>query len=311
MPKIYLKSMALKVAASFLEAGTSISTLLSQRMQKNPEEVKKAEEDLTNDLYQKRLISVPEKNQSLIKAFLTWQIIKNKSNLDDFLRSHPDFLTDKRTIAPDIQKLFGKLKDSGTTLDQIEQELYPEISKFKDSDVKKSDNPHFKELDVPGMPSGQKWVLITDKSGEPISECRGEAKAMGHCGLSTGGELLSLRDAQGRSHLTVDRTSNKQLLQLKAGGNRVIRDHFSKFRPYIGAIKALLLSDEIATVEDHEMSDISVLDLLSEHDQGLLDDIRKKKPGLITTREKEILFPIYEKHWKGELSVEDLLARLK
>jgi hypothetical protein len=300
----YLKKMANRVVSKFLEADDSIPVLLERT---EPEEKKQIEELLAKPIYQKHLVNVPKKTIGSVEYFFKWQLLKHKSDFDSFLGKHPDFLTDNRTVSQDIQKIFGKLKDPSITMNMIENELYPNINNFKDTDFKKSENPYFKELKIPNMPANQKWVLITDEKGKPVKECRGEADAMGHCGKFKAGEGLSLRDEKGRSHITVERTPKKELTQLKWSGNRILRENLAKFRPYLPAIEALLMSDEVVSIADHEFQDISVLDLLAEHNANLLEKIEKEKPGLISSREKKILLPVYKKWWTGELNMDDLI----
>ena len=97
---------------------------------------------------------------------------------------------------------------------------------------------------------------------------------------------------------------------MKSRGNRIMRENYTHFRPYLPAIEALLMSNEIQSVPDHEMQDISVLDMISSHNKDFLGEVLDKKPNLISHREKEILLPIYEKSWKGELNVKNMLEGL-
>lgn len=319
---------ALRIARNFMEewalveAGTAIRVLLqqaSQLIEPGKEGLKRfltkdvleeARKHVQEERYQKHVKNVPGKAKELLEDFFTWQLMKDKSGLDRFLSSHPDFLIDPNVAKNDIQKIWGKIKDGDTGMDNIETVIYPNIKNFSDSEFNVSANPHSKELNVPNMPSGQQWVLITDEEGNPIEECRGEAEAMHHCGRSVGGEMLSLRDDKGRSHMTADRTPNKELIQLKFSGNRILRGNLERFRPYIPAIEALLMSDEIKSVPDHIMNDISVLDLGSKGDKSFIEDVLKNKPSLITKREKEVLLPLYEKMWEGKLDIDELIERL-
>jgi len=301
---------SLRVVYAFLnrEAGQAIKMLLQKAEGLSDEKLEKAKKDISDPRYQKLLSKVSPKAKTFVENFILWKLLNEKSNLDDFLQKHPDFLqsdTDKV-----VQKIFSKLKDSDTSFDALETLLYPNIKDFKDTDYKESNNPHHKVLEVPNMPPNQKWVLITDEKGNPISECRGEAVAMGHCGVATGGELLSLRDHKNKSHITVDRTSDKGLRQLKFSGNRIFRGNLKKFLPYLPAIKALLMSDEIKEIPDHIMNDISVLDLITENDRDFLKEVLDKKPSLVSRREKDTLLPLYEKMWNDDLNVEDLIESL-
>lgn len=128
------------------------------------------------------------------------------------------------------------------------------------------------ELDNIGMP-GWKWVALNK------SFCDIEKEAMGHCGNSYGSKtdnILSLRDPQGRPHLTFILGKGGIMGEMKGYSNR---KPDSKYYP---AIVALLKLPQIKSVKkgaghpDEAHNNFTLDDL----DPKTLADLKKLKPDI-------------------------------
>ena len=244
-----------------------------------------------------------------VQNYFLWRAYKGE-DIVEFFNKHPDFLfkgdtkEDRKYLEATIKKMGDHILKQDFSLEDLERLLYPEVWEERQDGSRVSKNQHYKDLNVPGMPGGMKWVLITDKDGNSLSVCEGESRAMGHCGrsgLGSEGELLSLRDSSGASHITVDRIrSSKTLIQLKFHGNRAVSNYPGSVK-YIEAIRPLLLSDEIKRLSSMDF------DLKDLFDVKELEDIVSKKPEMATEADKVFL----DIKKSGKYDREDLIEKFE
>jgi len=217
------------------------SAKILQVLQKIPnlEEFKRNVEKEYNDV----LKNVPKGALEHITNWIIYWSNKDNQELRKFLNKHPDSIT----LQSNIQKIFSKIKVEETTLEEIEILLYG--SGESEKDVSKINPSKFKIMidDVPGK---MKWVMLIDAKGKPKNECKGEAKALSHCGQ--GSELMfSLRDNLGHSIATADLSKSGNLNQLKFDHNNTLEK--SENKRYEPAVEALLNSEYIKNVMTRDL----------------------------------------------------------
>jgi 2'-5' RNA ligase len=106
----------------------------------------------------------------------------------------PNYIVNNRYTISILNKM--NLKDIPDELGELYELLEKQqpVSKIDPSQV------------VLAFPDGYKWIKI---SGE---QCGEEGRLMSHCGTSSGGQMYSLRDPNGRPHITVEiKGTNKEI----------------------------------------------------------------------------------------------------
>jgi hypothetical protein len=220
-----------------------------------------------------------------IMNWITYTAINSPADLESFL-------SDVKAHDILLQSSLDDIKSIDATYQQLVQG-YTEKKTSQDIAAGKSNKPGKEGRTILKFEDGWKWVSMDSPS------CSTEADAAGHCGNVPGAKddenLLSLRDANGRIHITMIVDANKVSNEVKGVANRKPKPYTHKY------IMGLLMNtDQISQIgegkynpkDNFMISDLSKENINKLIKHGFLGDNWREQNDNIQRIQQEEWYPL-------------------